>query len=195
MQRWLIGILVLLVLFLAAMNVRLSSRIRLLEERLAAAERPSRRPVEAAAVEVAPAPKRNLLDARDPRLDEPAPKEEQRLKSLTLTPAPAPPLPLNPSLQDAEPVPGRRAGFLGIMGEDVPGGGVKINGVVPQSVASGSGLIPEDVILEVNGERMTTLATLSARIREAGEGSPLSLRIRRNGTEFYQGVQLGSLTR
>jgi S1-C subfamily serine protease len=63
---------------------------------------------------------------------------------------------------------------------------------VPDSVAILSGLRPDDVILEYNGERIDTLAALTNKIRDDGEGSPVSLRIRRDGVEFYQGVQLGA---
>jgi S1-C subfamily serine protease len=67
--------------------------------------------------------------------------------------------------------------------------------VVPNSVASKLGFQKDDVILEFNGEAVPTLAALASKIRDVGEGSAASLRIRRNGTEFYQGVQLGGLSK
>ncbi|HVR87431.1 MAG TPA: PDZ domain-containing protein, partial [Planctomycetota bacterium] len=121
---------------------------------------------------------------------------EQRLKALELTlqsvSANGLPHTVLPSEVNPETGAGPRAGFLGISGADVPGGGVKVQGLVPDSVAIRSGLRPDDVILEYNGERIDTLAALASKIQGAGEGSPVSLRIRRDGVEFYQGVQLGA---
>jgi membrane-associated protease RseP (regulator of RpoE activity) len=225
MQKGTIGILAILVLFLAAADVRLSERVRVLEDQLAARPRP--RPVPASPPEPAsvpdpapvsaaapiakgsetppsaskPAPSWNLLDARDPRLEELKTREQKFVRaqtgtavwsfdtvtgSLTLQQPPAP---------EPESLAGPRPGFLGITGEDVPGGGVKINGLIPDSVAMRSGLQPEDIILEYNGERVDSLAALSTKIRGAAEGTPASLRIRRNGVDFYQGVQLGASRR
>ena len=103
---------------------------------------------------------------------------------------------LNFTVVPAEPEPdagaGRRSGFLGITGSDAPGGGVQINGVIPGSVAEQSGLRPGDVLLEYNGQPVSTLAALTTLVRGGGEGAPVSLRIRRENAEFYQGVQLGA---
>jgi len=222
MQKGLIGILGVLVLFLAAVNVRISNRARLLEEQLAtlprrpasasaplpafpgaeSAQAPSV-PVPAAAVLKASEPKRGDLPgpAPDParqqnaRLAEARIVDPQRIKTLQ---AVADPIFGNgfqfPALEDPDAGAGPRSGFLGIMGADVPGGGVLIQGVVPDSVALRSGLRPGDIVLELNGEPIDTLATLSARIRGAVEGVPVSLRLRRDGVDFYQGVQLGART-
>ncbi|HLY11440.1 MAG TPA: PDZ domain-containing protein [Planctomycetota bacterium] len=150
----------------------------------------------------AASPPWNLLDSRDSRLDAGRKETAQALndlslKTLSLTldqSSGAAVWRISPPGTDPEPATpaGRRPGFLGIQGEDVPGGGVKINGVVPDSVAVASGLQADDIILEYNGERIDTLAALTSKIVGAGEGSPASLRIRRNGVDFYQGVQLGA---
>jgi len=190
MQKWIIGVLVLLVLFLAALNVRLSGRVQHLEERLAATKKRKPPP--------APEPERRMPDATEPRVEKRTPVDEQTRKTVErVLSGIGKPSEVPFTLQSPEPelLAGRRPGFLGIMGEDVPGGGVKINGVVPDSVAVGSGLQPNDVLLEYNGEPITTLSSLSARIRDSGEGSPVSFRIRRENTEFYQGVQLGARAR
>jgi len=217
MQKALIGILGILVLFLAASDVRLSRRVRLLEDQLASEKRAGPRTADripavssAALAKVSdpmpPAPKSSptwsLRDSANARAEVPkAPQGPAPSKNLPLsgtlivdgfggkslvTVAPQAPVP------EPESAAGPRPGFLGIQGEDVPGGGVKINSVIPYSVAGASGLQPEDVIVEVNGERVDSLASLTTRIRGAGEGAPASLRIRRNGVEFYQGVQLGA---
>lgn len=86
---------------------------------------------------------------------------------------------------------GPRPGFLGISGGDAAGGGVQISQVFPNTAASGSGLAAGDVILEVNGQPVAGLADLTSKIQATDEGTPVSLKVRRGDSEFYQGVQLG----
>jgi len=86
---------------------------------------------------------------------------------------------------------GRRPGYLGITGADAQGGGVQLTSVQPGTVAGYSGLKEGDVILEVNGEKVASYSDLATRVRQNGEGGPVTLRIRRGASEFYQGVQLG----
>jgi hypothetical protein len=95
--------------------------------------------------------------------------------------------PLNPS--------GRKPGYLGINGGNAQGGGATVTQVHPNSVAHALGLQKDDVILEVNGQPVAGLIDLASKIRESGEGSPVNLRIRRGGTEFYQGLQLGGVSK
>lgn len=222
MQKGLIGILGILVLFLAAANVRLSTRTRLLEEQFAtAAKRPASASaplpapsaveasaqspsvsVPAAAVVKTPEPNRAdpwpapvSVPQQSLRLEEARLTESKRIYTLQAMAAPASASGFQLAApQDPDAGAGPRSGFLGIMGVDVPGGGVEIQGVVPDSVAVRSGLRPGDVLLEYNGEPIDTLATLTSRVRSGGEGSPVSLRLRRDGVEFYQGVQLGART-
>lgn len=86
---------------------------------------------------------------------------------------------------------GPRPGYLGINGTDAEGGGAQITGVMANTAASGVGLQPGDVILSVNGEAVSGLSDLAAKIGAAQEGTPINLKIRRSGAEFYQGIQLG----
>jgi hypothetical protein len=86
---------------------------------------------------------------------------------------------------------GVNPGYLGISGEDVKGGGVRLGSVLENTVASAAGLKPGDVILELNGERIPNYAALAAKVRSTGEGSPALLRVQRGGSEFTQGLQLG----
>jgi len=82
-------------------------------------------------------------------------------------------------------------GYLGVSGEDVNGGGVRLGAVLENTVASAAGLKPGDIILAVNGELVPNYAALAAKVRSSGEGSPALLRIQRGGSEFTQGLQLG----
>lgn len=95
-------------------------------------------------------------------------------------------------LTEAELAPsGRPPGYLGIAGENAPGGGARVNQVFEGTSASRLGLRAGDVILGFDGEPLADLNALSRRIRETGEGFAATLRIRRDGLEFDQAVQLG----
>jgi membrane-associated protease RseP (regulator of RpoE activity) len=224
MQKTVIGVLVILVLALLGFNTRLQERERLLEERLAAAERKrTPRPIPAPAPEPAMAVAEPLRPAPAPaatvKVEAPVPAPtaprtetakspawtggtaaterflERSIQAVELTvvdgklTVPAQVL----TLQSEEPpLPeGRKPGYLGISGGDAQGGGAQVFDVFPNGVAGAAGLKSGDVIVEFNGASVQGLADLARRIRESGEGAPISLRIRRDGTEFYQGVQLG----
>lgn len=87
---------------------------------------------------------------------------------------------------------GVRPGYLGISGTDAAGGGVELYQVFPGTVAQQAGLQAGDLLLDIDGEKLATYSALAEKIRAAGEGKPMSLRLRRNGTEFNVGVQLGA---
>jgi membrane-associated protease RseP (regulator of RpoE activity) len=209
MQKTVIGVLVILVLALLGFNTRLQERERLLEERLAAAERkrtprPSPAPApEPASVVAEPAPLPPPAVAWTETIKPPAPAAstsaerflqssikavELKVEGNALT-FPAQVL----TLQSEEPLlpEGRKPGYLGISGGDAQGGGAQVTDVYPNGVAGAAGLKSGDVIVEFNGASVQGLADLARRVRESGEGAPISLRIRRDGAEFYQGVQLG----
>lgn len=87
---------------------------------------------------------------------------------------------------------GPRPGYLGVSALDSGGGGATISQVMPNSAASALGLAAGDVILEVNGQATSSYADLATKIQAAGEGAPVTLKVRRNGTEFYPTGQLGA---
>ena len=101
------------------------------------------------------------------------------------------------AIRNAEPyVPllesGPKPGFLGVSGADAPGGGARVLQVVGNTAASGAGLRAGDVIVEVNGEPVADYSALVAKVRDAGQGSELRIKVRREGAELYQGVRLGA---
>lgn len=81
--------------------------------------------------------------------------------------------------------------YLGVQGGDAPGGGVALHEVFPDSAAAGIGLQRDDVLLELDGEKLATYGNLTTRIAGSSPGAFVTLKIRRGGTEFLQGVQLG----
>jgi hypothetical protein len=99
------------------------------------------------------------------------------------------------AIRNAEPyVPllesGPKPGFLGVSGSDAPGGGAQVLQVVENTAASGAGLRAGDVIVEINGEPVADYSALVARIRDAGQGTDLQIKLRRQGVEFLKGVRL-----
>lgn len=236
MQKTIIGVLVLLVIALLAFNARLQERERVLEDRLAAAERkrapkvapaPIAEPVPASEAVSTPPPA--VAKVEDPKPPAPAPTRPPAVAQVGSTwPTPATQrflqgnlkalsdgslvvehegfqlttqdgalegkavLTLTPQ-QVEQPLPadGRKPGYLGISGGDAKGGGAEVTSVFDNGVAGIAGLKNGDVIVEYNGESVQGLADLARRIQQSGEGAPVSLRIRRGGNEFVQGVQLG----
>jgi len=91
----------------------------------------------------------------------------------------------------AAPQAGQKPGYLGVSGSDALGGGVELQQVFPNTVASQAGLQSGDVLLDIDGEKLANYTVLAEKIRAAGEGRPMSLRVRRAGVEFTLGVQLG----
>jgi len=226
MQKTIIGVLVLLLIALLAFNARLQERERVLEERLAAAERkrtpkpapaPTPEPAPVAAEPARPAPTPAPAAVVKVEAPKPAPATERFLQGnlkaladgrLVVEPGQfqltmqegvvegkavyssilslAPQQAQEPALPE-----GRKPGYLGISGGDAKGGGAQVTSVFENGVAGAAGLKDGDVIVEFNGESVQGLADLARRVRETGEGAPVSLRIRRDGSEFVQGVQLG----
>jgi len=98
------------------------------------------------------------------------------------------------SQQAVEEVPlpaGQRPGYLGVSAGDAKGGGAQISEVMQDSAASATGLQAGDVILDFSGQKIASFTDLAAKIRATGEGTPVTLRIRRGEAEMIQSLQLG----
>lgn len=63
-------------------------------------------------------------------------------------------------------------------------------GVVPDSPAEKAGLKLDDVILEVDGERVTEDSTLQSIVQNHSPGDTLKLKVWRNGTTFEVAIKL-----
>jgi len=87
-----------------------------------------------------------------------------------------------------------RPGYMGMNGEDAPGGGALVTQVFPSTAAHHAGLLVGDVVMEFNGRSVPDLASLFQWARNTGEGTPISLRIRRAGVDVFIGLQLGRHT-
>lgn len=138
-----------------------------------------------------------------PRRSEKAPMiaEEQPVPALPAPPtrlASELPKPLRPATAPVPPpvIPPPqtqpwRPGYMGMNGVDGPSGDVLVTQVFPHTAAERAGLRVGDVVVEFNGTAAPTLAALFQLARSAGEGAPVSLRIRRAGVDLYLGLQLG----
>jgi membrane-associated protease RseP (regulator of RpoE activity) len=89
-----------------------------------------------------------------------------------------------------DPPPASR-GYLGVSGADADGGGVRLSQVLPKTAAEEIGLKVGDVILEVNGEKIQNYGDLATKIQGNTQGTAVILRLRRDGTEFFQVATLG----
>jgi len=79
-----------------------------------------------------------------------------------------------------EGAPGRRArAWIGFYPQDVDGG-VVISGVVADGPAQDAGLEPGDLVLSVDGERVTTLRELYGAVWRKGPGESLRLQVLRD---------------
>lgn len=81
-------------------------------------------------------------------------------------------------------------GWLGIDGESHPDGAV-VRTVKPGSPAEGAGLRPDDVLVAIDGEAVTSMAAVVVRLRAQRPGDLLRLRIEREGGRVEVPVTLG----
>ncbi len=89
--------------------------------------------------------------------------------------------------------PPRKAGYLGILGEDVPGGdGPVITEVLQGGAAERFRLAAGEAIVEFNGARVRTFALLAEQVRACAEGDDVRVRLRREGKEREVHVRLGA---
>jgi len=64
-------------------------------------------------------------------------------------------------------------------------------GVIPDSPATKAGLKAEDIILELNGEKISVEKPLSTILQKYSVGEKMSLKIRRGDQEIILAVELG----
>jgi photosystem II stability/assembly factor-like uncharacterized protein len=74
--------------------------------------------------------------------------------------------------------------YLGIQGEDAPGGGAKLNAVSPNTPAAKAGLQSGDVITAVGSKPLKNYAELGEQITARKAGEPMELTVRRDKTDL-----------
>ena len=77
--------------------------------------------------------------------------------------------------------PERQAGFLGARLANAEGG-VRLVRVIPETPAAAAGLVANDVIVSIGGEKVATALDLGTKLRAAGAGTSVAIEILR-GTE------------
>jgi S1-C subfamily serine protease len=103
---------------------------------------------------------------------------------------------------DAAEAPAKKRGFLGVNVSDLTDddrdefkvkpdeGGVKVTNVVPDSAADGKIEI-DDIILQVNGVKVTDFPSLAAEIQKAGGGAEVTFSIAREGKRQEIKIKIG----
>jgi putative serine protease PepD len=86
------------------------------------------------------------------------------------------------------------AGFLGVEGVEATGGraGAAIAAVSPGSPADEAGIEENDVVVAVDGLRVSSMIDLAAKIRTAQPGDTVTLTVERGGEEIDIPVELGT---
>jgi S1-C subfamily serine protease len=78
--------------------------------------------------------------------------------------------------------PGPAPSWLGISSRALPGGGLGVMRVAPDSPAAQSGIMAGDTLLALQGQDLVSLADFYRRLSALGPaGSPLTLSVRRQG--------------
>lgn len=84
-------------------------------------------------------------------------------------------------------------GFLGVEGGAAPGGrGFLVKRVYPGSCAEKAGLRAADVIVSLNGYRLTDLGSLQLCVFDRPKGHPVTLKVLRDGKELVLEGDLGT---
>ena len=81
--------------------------------------------------------------------------------------------------------------YLGVVGEDVKGGGAKLARVTDDSPAATSGLKTGDVIVSSDGKKVTTYKAFVDKFLEKKPGDSLKLVVKRGDKELTLDVKLG----
>lgn len=88
-------------------------------------------------------------------------------------------------------------GMLGVTivpaGDENISAGAQVVEVVPDGPAAETDLEPEDIIVEVDGKKVTSPGSLSATVSEYPAGSEVDLTVMRDGEELTETVTLGSM--
>jgi len=86
------------------------------------------------------------------------------------------------------------AGFLGVEGADASGErtGAALTAVEPGSPADQAGLTTSDVVVAVDGERVSSMIDLAAKVRTHQPGEEIVLLVERSGSEREVTVDLGT---
>lgn len=95
-----------------------------------------------------------------------------------------------------------RRGLLGILGNDVDASlaeavnsdvnvGAFINEVQPDSAADKAGLLPGDIIIELDGSKIDSFSELRAKVASMGAGAEIDLKVVRQGERLEFPVTLG----
>src|SRR5699024_2537260 len=86
-------------------------------------------------------------------------------------------------------------GMLGVTivpaGDENISAGAQVVEVVPDGPAAETDLEPEDIIVEVDGKKVTSPGSLSATVSEYPAGSEIDLTVMRDGEELTETVTLG----
>ena len=84
--------------------------------------------------------------------------------------------------------------LLGVALED-DGGGAKITAVIPDSAAEKAGVQVDDIVLRVNGAKITDIAAMVDEIRKQKPGDKVTLKIKRGDEELELPATLGGADR
>jgi serine protease Do len=83
-------------------------------------------------------------------------------------------------------------GFLGLASEAHPDGGLKVTKVGKDSPAEKAGIKEGDVLLKLNGEKLTTRNQLQDMLKEMAEGDSLAFDATRDGKPLTFNLKLGA---
>lgn len=74
-------------------------------------------------------------------------------------------------------------GWIGVVGSDLPDGGVHVDEVVGAGPAAASGIVAGDVVVGVDGTPVRAMSDLSSKVSGAAPGTQLVVVLRRDGEE------------
>jgi putative serine protease PepD len=86
------------------------------------------------------------------------------------------------------------AGYLGVEGAESTGNraGAAIASIEPGSPAADAGLVEGDVVVAVDGQRVSSMIDLAAKIRTSQPGDSVTMTVERDGQETEVTVELGT---